>query len=192
MSQTHKFFPTCVYVEEDCLNQQQIKKAINLSNKISKKIPDTKNPFINQTYSTIRTYDIVKDSSFNFVTEKITKHVNLYNKEFLSKYTYQPLGGWINIYSKTFHYQEAHIHAHSTYSAVLFLQSNEYSSPLYFENPNSEMTPPHEREGFNDMTYNTVNFKPIPGQLLIFRSDIRHFVPPSLKENKRMTLSYNY
>jgi uncharacterized protein (TIGR02466 family) len=192
MPEIFKFFPTAVYVEKLFLNKKQLEKTIKLCTAIQKHTPDATSPWVGQTYSTIRTHDIVKDKNFEDIVKGVTHHVNLFNKEFLSEETYKPQGGWVNIYSKTYHYQESHIHANSMYSAVVFLQSNKYSSPLYIEKANEPMVTPRKQHGFNDLTYNTINFKPIPGQLIVFRSDVRHFVPPSVQDNKRITLAFNY
>ena len=132
MTKILKIFPTVVYIEEDLLNDKEIEEAIKFCKEIKKKVP-SKKIWVGDLYNTLLTHDVVKDDRFVKIINKVTHHVNLFNKEHLSDYDYQPKSGWINMYEKTSDYQESHIHTHSTYSAVLFLKSNNNSSSLFFE-----------------------------------------------------------
>jgi uncharacterized protein (TIGR02466 family) len=191
MAKIFKLFPTTLYLEDNLLNTKELKETVKLCKDISKETP-SKQVWASDTYNTLMTHNIVEDKRFKNILDKITYHVNLFNKEHLSDYAYKPKAGWFTIYKKAQDFQESHIHVDNTYSAVLFVKSNEHSSSLYFENPLEDMIPPKDRKGQNELTYNNYQFRPTPGRLLIFKSSVRHFVPPSKKDNERISIAINY
>jgi uncharacterized protein (TIGR02466 family) len=191
MAKILQIFPTAIYLEDNVLDTKELKNTVKLCKDI-KKITPSEKAWVSDTYNTLLTHNIVQDKKFNKIIDKITHHVNVFNKEHLSEYNYKPKSGWFTIYSKTNDYQESHIHVDNTFSAVLFIQSNKYSSSLYFEKPVEDMLPPKNKSCFNDLTFNNYAIKPIPGRLVIFKSSVRHFVPPSKKNNERISLAVNY
>lgn len=191
MAQIFKLFPTALYLEDNVLNTKELKETVKLCKDISK-IKKLKQVWVSDTYNTLMTHNIVEDKRFKRVLNIITHHVNLFNKEHLSNYVYKPKAGWFTIYKKAQDFQESHIHVDNTYSAVLFIKSNEYSSSLYFEKSFEDMIPPKDINGQNELTYNNYQFRPMPGRLLIFKSSVRHFVPPSKKDNERISIAINY
>ena len=191
MAKILKIFPTALYLEDNVLNDKELKETVKLCKDISKKTP-SKQVWVSDTYNTLMTHNIVEDKRFKNVLDKITFHVNQFNKEHLSNYKYKPTAGWFTIYKKAQDFQESHIHVDHTYSAVLFIKSNEHSSSLYFEKVAEDMIAPKNRTDLNELTYNNYQFRPVPGRLIIFKSSLRHFVPPSKKDNERISIAINY
>ena len=191
MPEILKIFPTAVYLEHNVLNSKELKETTKLCEDIYKKTP-TKKVWVSDVYNTLLTHNIIMDKKFKKIIDKITYHVNIFNGQFLSNYYYKPKSGWITIYKKASDYQESHIHVDNTYSAVLFLKSNDSSSSLFFEKTLEDMKPAKNRKTSNDLTFNNYHIRPTAGTLVVFKSSLRHFVPPSKKDNKRISLAVNY
>ena len=108
MAKIFKLFPTTLYLEDNLLNTKELKETVKLCKDISKETP-SKQVWVSDTYNTLMTHNIVEDKRFKNILDKITYHVNLFNKEHLSDYAYKPKAGWFTIYKKAQDFQESEI-----------------------------------------------------------------------------------
>jgi hypothetical protein len=96
---------------------------------------------------------------------------------------------WFNIYKKG-DYQEIHQHTNTIISAVYFLKSNQKSSSLIFRPPFIDQLDVKKTNNF--CCNGNIEYKPIPGRLIVFRSFVPHCVPQHKDNQDRITLSYNF
>lgn len=187
----HKLFPTLVGKFEDVLFEDQCDQLISSI--------DT---------SKLKQYHVINgdaDTSFNkqfdIFTEfpellSISLHIKLQTclQEYVSKYRCSPVSisnTWI-----TYQYPHSkltrHSHPGSTVSGVLYLKTDEKSSPIYFYNPNTFPEFTSRLIPYSDYLNQHVKFTPKTGDLLIFPSWLAH--GSDIEENmseERIILSFN-
>ena len=84
-----------------------------------------------------------------------------------------------------------HTHAGHTFSCVYCVSVPPNSSPLVFSSPHDpDMIHPHIKE-WNMMNALKCNYDAAVGRLIIFRSYVKHCVPPNMGSGPRITLAYN-
>lgn len=121
----------------------------------------------------------------------IEHETNAFAKHFNSNDSYKISEAWLNAYHNG-DFQEPHFHPGYDFSAVYYVQIPENSSSLVFENPTLgyEMRP-IKTSIETELNQTSVYYKPIEGQLLIFRSNLRHGVLPHQNEKPRISLAFN-
>ena len=104
---------------------------------------------------------------------------------------------WVNINEKH-HYNEWHIHGFSTLSGVYYIKHDrsKENGDIIFKNPNGAYLdiahwPKATIEGHNEITSETIRFTPHSNMLLIFPSWLQHKVAENLKNDSRISLSFN-
>jgi uncharacterized protein (TIGR02466 family) len=97
---------------------------------------------------------------------------------------------WYNLQNKG-SYLERHCHSHSALSGALFINTDQYSSPLIFDNPNPY---PHLFQNPVKTPYTELRseFRPSTGDLVIFPSWLHHHsgMHPNMTDN-RVVISFN-
>ena len=104
---------------------------------------------------------------------------------------------WININEK-YHYNEWHIHSHSTLSGVYYIKHDGSSENgnIMFKNPRGlymalSHFPPGIVKHTNEVTSEIYNVKPQSNMLYIFPSWLEHKAELNLKDDTRISLSFN-
>ncbi len=189
-------FPTIVGVA-DCSFHKRIEKPLikHCLELKKKKIKGGTNWISNSTYNTSLTHDIFTDSKFSKLNIWIAEQVNQFVAQ--CKYTgvFAPSTAWINIYEKN-DYQEYHTHPDHCLSAIYFLKSNasknaSKNARTWFESPiDLEAHDPRTDEA-HPITWSRVGYEPVPGRLLLFRSNTRHCVERE-NHSQRISLAYNF
>ena len=99
---------------------------------------------------------------------------------------------WININS-TGNYNSCHIHGDALLSGVYYVKSPDLNQSIVFQNPCSARN--FITSTFTDMnnplTFNTVEYKPIKGRLIIFPSWLAHEVKSNNSQDDRISISFN-
>ena len=145
----------------------------------------------NDTYNTSDgAYEPHLDSKFKELNHWINKSVALYVHETKIKFKPNRYTSWFNIY-KTGDYQEVHAHANSILSAVYFLKSSDKCGPLIMQPPFQDQRDIGKVDGLIG-TNTTIEYTPIPGRLVVFRSYMPHCVGKHQDDEDRITLAYNY
>jgi len=99
---------------------------------------------------------------------------------------------WININS-TGNYNSCHIHGDALLSGVYYVKSPDLGQSIVFQNPCSArnfITSTFTNMN-NALTFNTVEYKPIKGRLILFPSWLPHEVKLNNSEDDRISISFN-
>ena len=128
-----------------------------------------------------------------------TYHLEVFQEEDCKENVIQNLHTmWVNINEKH-HYNEWHIHVYSTLSGVFYIKhggGNE-NGAIQFKNPvGSYMTCSHWPEGLVEqtkavVTSEVISIIPKSNMLFIFPSWLEHKVETNLKNDSRISLSFN-
>ena len=104
---------------------------------------------------------------------------------------------WININEKH-HYNDLHIHGESTLSGAYYIKHDGLfeNGDIIFKHPKAAYMnilhwPPGSIEKTNTMTADYINITPKSNMLLIFPSWLEHKVELNLKDDTRISLSFN-
>jgi uncharacterized protein (TIGR02466 family) len=86
-----------------------------------------------------------------------------------------------------------HTHNESTISAVYYISAPPGSGKIVFEDPREpDMLPIRDIPDRNDLSYIKVGYEPQVGQLLIFRSYLRHMVTLNTSILPRISVAFNF
>lgn len=143
------------------------------------------------TYNTVGTYNVINDKKFKSLNDWVINSVKEYSIKLRYKNNFSCKEAWFNIYKKN-DYQEFHTHPEFTLSAIYFLKSSTGAAKTFFNfNPSPDFNRPDTDETFVP-TSNLSHYEPLPGRLLIFRSNILHCVERQEKNDLRISLAYNF
>jgi uncharacterized protein (TIGR02466 family) len=124
-------------------------------------------------------------------TKWVIDEVDNFSKHYNSTASYKISQCWANVYQKG-DFQEPHIHPGFDFSAVYFISAPPNSSALVFENPmlSFDMRP-IKTNYETELNSTSAIYTPIEGQLIIFRSNLRHGVYPHTSDHPRISLAFN-
>jgi len=127
------------------------------------------------------------DTFSNWVVDQVTE----FSKHYNSTSSYKIKQCWANIYQKG-DFQEPHIHPRLDFSAVYFISIPPNSGKLIFENSlaMSDMRPIKTSQE-TELNSTAAVYVPIEGQLVVFRSNLRHAVLPHNNAEPRISLAFN-
>lgn len=144
-----------------------------------------------KVYNTCGIKNLHDIEEFNILNKWIFNEVCIYAGEI--GYYKKPITcnqSWFNIYKK-YDYQEYHTHGNFDISAVYFLKSNKNSSKLIIKSHEPVCTTPIFIES-NPYTWRRLNIDPVPGRLIIFKSNVEHCVEQHKSKDTRISLAYNF
>lgn len=97
---------------------------------------------------------------------------------------------WININQK-YNFNKSHNHPNSVFSGCYYVKCNQESGRIIFERPdNQEFC--ISSSSTNKYRFSSYWFSPTPSQLLIFPSNLKHFVEPNMSEEDRISIAFNF
>ncbi len=88
----------------------------------------------------------------------------------------------------------SHIHPHSVISGTVYVAMPDGASAIKFEDPRHAMmmaAPPRKPAAAED-NRSFIYRAPMPGEVLLWESYLRHEVPLNMAEEERITVSFNY
>jgi uncharacterized protein (TIGR02466 family) len=186
-------FPTAILNErlENCevINLDLIKRIEELKTTV----PSGGSNWIGKPYNTCGTYNIVEDHAFDVITDHVTKMVQLYASRLginTGRHKFTCSEAWLNVYNQN-DFQEYHYHAGFKFSAVYYVQVPT-TSEIVFESPLLPDMDPLPVTLHSAITDERARYQNIPGQILVFRSNLRHCVPAYTGTDPRISLAFNF
>ena len=144
-----------------------------------------------------------KHEEFIRLKDEINQYLLIYHAEvfrgmkFKGNVIQKLVSMWTNINEKH-HYNEWHIHGYSTLSGVYYIKhdGSGENGDIVFKHPNGTYMniahwPPGLVETVNEVSGEKINITPSPNMLLIFPSWLEHKVEMNLKDDTRISLSFN-
>ena len=100
---------------------------------------------------------------------------------------------WINILPEGGTHS-SHIHPHSVVSGTTYVAMPEGASALKLEDPRLQMmmAAPTRIKGAREELRPFIYIAPVPGDVVLWESWLRHEVPINLSEDDRISVSFNY
>jgi uncharacterized protein (TIGR02466 family) len=188
------WFPTPI-LNEKIQNYEEINSELLIAiDDIRNRVPSGGSNWIGKPYNTCGSFDISKDERFVRVIKEITANVQYMASRLgidINRNKYQCEEGWLNIYKEN-DFQEYHLHAGFQFSAVYYVKVPENSSQIIFESPNPPDMMPLPITLHSHVTDQRVRYDPVPGQVIVFRSNLKHCVPSHQGTNERISLAFNF
>ena len=143
-----------------------------------------------------------KHEEFISLKKEINQYLQKYQSEvfegmiFKENMILSTSGIWLNINEKH-HYNEWHFHGYSTLSGVYYIKHDGVENgDIQFKHPRDlYLSLAHWPQGLvkktNEVTSELISFTPKPNMLLIFPAWVDHKVTPNLKNDSRISLSFN-
>jgi uncharacterized protein (TIGR02466 family) len=188
------WFPTAILsdtVEDhESINSELLKRIED----IRQTIPTGGVNWLGKPYNTCGTFDISTDTAFEKILNEITKRVNHFANRLgvdTTRNKFKAGEGWLNIYSQS-DFQEFHHHAGYQFSAVYYVKTPEKSSELIFETPVPPDMNPLPVMLHSYLTDQRARYAATAGEVIIFRSNIRHCVPSHQGTDERISLAFNF
>ena len=187
----YKLFPTLVGKFEDVLFKDQCNEVVSYID--TRRLKEYPVIIGNADTSFNKQFDILKEFPEPLALSLHTK-INTCLHQYVSQYRCAQVelsNSWI-----TFQYPNSrlnkHTHPGSTISGVLYLKTDEKSSPIYFYNPNPFIHYTSTLIPYSDYLNQSVKFTPKTGDLLIFPSWLSHGSDNEENMSKeRIILSFN-
>jgi uncharacterized protein (TIGR02466 family) len=184
------WFPTAIYDNVYEFTDGEQETLISKIENLSRMIPSGGKNWYSKILNSHGTYNLMTDPDFSKLNSWIESSINEFAQELRCKDKFALGNGWYNIYGKG-DFQEMHFHSKSMFSCSFFLKAPPGSAPLIFESPlMPDMLPP-DYLGDTHLTYGHAEYQAVPGRLVVFRSYLRHIVPPHGLEDTRISLAYN-
>ena len=184
-------FPIPLYTTPNVLSRSE---NDDIKNKVLDIAPsiDTGGDWNCNTFNSMGKFDLRQHQMFSKINETIIKNVNYFSRDsYRSFVDYKILDSWFNISSENC-YQEYHMHADSVFSAVYYVRCPAGSGDIVFDNPQNQMISLKNVDEMNNVNSNFVSYQPTEGDLLIFRSSLRHMVKLGYNKEPRVSLAYNF
>ena len=134
---------------------------------------------------------VLKDKRFKFLKDELMKEFHLFASDTM-KYSnkFEITTSW---FTKSTKGQSSTFHNHNNcmLSGVLYLQTNENSGNISFEDFSNKRYLMRTKE-YNELNSIAWRIKPVDGLLLIFPSEVYHKVEENESDIKRYSLSFNF
>ncbi len=188
------WFPTAILSDTienyDSINSELLKRI----EEIRQTVPTGGTNWLGKPYNTCGTFDISTDPQFETILNEITKRVNHFARRLgvdVSRNKFKAGEGWLNIYKQN-DFQEFHHHAGYQFSAVYYVKTPAQSSEIIFETPVAPDMNPLPIILHSYLTDQRARYSAAAGEVIIFRSNIRHCVPAHQGSDERISLAFNF
>lgn len=192
---THLLFPTVVQATDiensDTLNR----RLLNGVTELQRQIPNTKpDDWACNVYTTLHSdLDLFAISPFSEVKELALREVSRYADLMhmhAPAHCLRILDAWINVYGEG-DSQEMHVHQNSVFSGIYYIQAPEGCSAVMFRAPDADTMIDPPKTAVDEINSTDAMFPAITGQMIIFRSHLRHSVLLNKTKKPRISLSFN-
>ena len=191
----HNFFPVAIQSSTidgaDTLNKEIIKELANVRGTVPNSLPEG---WSCNLYTTIASGDnLLARPAFKNLQQHIASEATAVANAYALDIEHHPLRiteCWVNVYGQG-DAQEAHIHQNSAISGIYYVAAPEGCGELIFHSPLSDiMYNPPTRET-NDVNTPMIALQPTAGEMILFRSWLRHSVKPTRGKEERISIAFN-
>jgi len=168
----------------------RIKISKNLK-EIEQTLINLENPWIDHVKNSMGIVQPHLTEDLHVVNSAVIKEVSRVCNLLRVRKSLKPVAAqsWINFY-KQYSYQESHYHPNFSFSAVYYHTVTE-DTKIIFESPTLDMLP-LEVDCQTELNQNYLTIYPKQGDILIFRSHIRHQVPMQNTDKLKISFAYNF
>ena len=191
----HKFFPVAVQTSEiedgAKLNKSIIEEITKIRGTVPNSLPEA---WSCNLYTTISSgINLLDQPAFASLQQHILTEAaafaEVYGLDFAS-YPPRITECWVNVYGQG-DSQEAHNHANLVISGIYYVAAPERCGELLFHAPMSDTMLEPPTTGPNNFNTPLVALQPQAGEMVLFRSWLRHSVKPTRSKEERISIAFN-
>lgn len=189
----HYFFPTIVETvglpDADSLNANLMTAIASLREQHKDQGSDPWSEFFTTYKSQNRLYEL---PAFRDLTRHIQREADLFARN-LGLDPANPLyitGCWVNIYNEG-HSQDLHVHTGQVVSGVYYVKTPPGVPGLAVYSPFAEAMLDAPVKEITPMNAKFLEIPAIAGEMLLFRSSMRHCVRPNRTKGERISIAFN-
>ncbi len=191
----HSFFPVAVQSSEienaATLNKDIIAELGKVRGEIPNSLPEG---WSCNLYTTIASgINLLERPAFKTLQQHIVSEVTAFAGVYALDIVNHPpriTECWVNVYGQG-DSQEVHLHPNSVISGIYYVAAPEGCGELLFHAPLSDsmLSPPTTET--NNINTPMVALKPRAGDMVLFRSWLRHSVKPTQGKEERISIAFN-
>ncbi|UUR09435.1 TIGR02466 family protein [Sphingomonas glaciei] len=134
-----------------------------------------------------------RDPVFADLAKALTRHAATFARDLAWEVKPKLDSLWVNVLKPGGHHS-AHIHPHSILSGTLYIDVPDGAGAIRFEDPRLPMMMAAPIRGADapEPLRPFVTLHPLPGQLLLWESWLRHEVLPGNARGERLSVSFNF
>ena len=178
-------------IDDEVLNKNLLKDVLAFNSKNKNTPPGSWNANLSTSFSS--DFNMFELKSFSSLKPHIYDQATQYCRELGYDVASNPLiitDIWYNIY-RPGDWQEAHIHADNIISGIYYVSAPEGCGELVMHSPYAEnmLTAPISEP--NPLNAVSARFYPKTGQMILFKSNLRHSVMVNKNKKKRISIAFN-
>lgn len=192
---TYLLFPTVLQVSRladwENLNRKLLKAVYDIKGSTPNSLPAT---WVCNVYTTIASpIEMLARQEFHDLKTHIMAEANRFADTLALDRRRNPLRiteCWLNVYNAG-DAQEVHNHQNNVISGVYYVKAPKGSAPITFHSPTADtmLQPPIVQ--VNDANTAAAAFEPHEGQMVLFRSFLKHSVKTSRINEDRISIAFN-
>jgi len=192
----HSFFPVPVQITEvegaEALNEALQRDIYKVMETTPNSLPEA---WSCNLYTTIASagLELLEYESFQRLETAIQQEVDRFARHLsfdVDNFPPRMTECWINVY-RAGDAQEAHVHKNNVISGIYYAKAPNGCGELLFHSPiaDSMLEPP--KTATTDYNTPAVGITPVAGQMILFRSWLRHSVKPNRINDDRISIAFN-
>jgi uncharacterized protein (TIGR02466 family) len=192
----HYFFPTVLQASgiegASELNRRLVDAVHQVQSEFPCAKPDTWSCDLYTTISHPSSPELLAREPFSELVPAILREATRFGRELglkVERFPPRITDFWVNVFG-TDHAQDVHRHPNSIISGIYYVQVPADAGDLVLHTPaDDELVPPVER--VSPLNSATHRWTPAAGQLLLFRSWLRHSVMPNRSAEERISVAFD-
>lgn len=194
-AQLHSLFPTLVQISEidsaKALNDDLECDIYDVMKTTPNSLPEA---WSCNLYTTISSgVDLLRYGSFRHLAKIIDKESRRFAVSMhydIENFPPRMTECWINVYGAG-DGQEAHIHQNNVISGIYYVKAPEGCGQLMFHSTFADVMLDPPKTKIDNLNTEVAAITPVSGQMLLFRSSLRHSVKPNKSTENRISVAFN-
>lgn len=191
----HYLFPTLVQISEipddKTLNRDLERDTYEVMYATPNSLPEA---WSCSVYTTISSgFDLLNYDSFQRLGKIIGDETLKYARSLhydVDRFPPRITDYWVNVY-KTGDAQEAHVHQNNVLSGIYYVKTPKSCGDLLFHSTLADVMLDPPKTQIDDFNTEVASITPVAGQMLLFRSSLRHSVKPNRSTEDRISVAFN-
>ena len=181
------YFPKTFYHRDDVLTPAENGALADAAQKLRREFPVSTRPNLYTTYGTIA--DVLAGETFAPLRQALVADVQAYLEQLETSASCEAVitDSWISI-SAPGNYERMHTHDGSYVSGVYYIRTAPECGRLCFETLSDNLWASARLRQEN---WNAVSFEPVERRLVLFNSQLPHYVSQNMSQSERIALSFN-
>jgi uncharacterized protein (TIGR02466 family) len=181
------YFPKTFYYRDDVLTEAENETLLVAARKLRQEFPHSTRPNLYTTYGSIA--DVLAGEAFAELRRALVTDIQAYLEQLETSASHEAIitDSWISI-SAPGNYERMHTHGGSYVSGVYYIKVAPESGRISFETLDDNLWASARKRQEN---WNALSFDPVERRVILFNSQVPHYVSQNMSQIERIALSFN-